>query len=196
MQGMKFSILLFFAMVLLTTTPHAQEADGEQDAETSQKIHQQRIEYLLENLRNPDETLVEQSIFGLELMGDSAVPHLIREITDRRNEKRVRLNAIYAIGRIGQKAQKAVPTLLPFLRHEDADFRGVAVHALGKIGPGAAEAVPLLIPRLRDPSGWVRDGAVWALVQIGTPEAKEAVATYRKEREAHKNDFSKGNVYR
>ncbi len=200
MPGMKCFFLAALMMAMAAWAGpgalHAQTMSEEEQAENAKDLKQQRLEYALENLSNPDETLVEQSVFMLEIMGGDAVPHLVREMTDRSNARKTRLNAVYALGRIGPRAARATPSLLPFLRHEEWDFRGEAVYALGKIGPGAAEAVPALIPRLRDPSRWVREGADRALMQIGTPEAKEAVAAYRKELQANKNNFSKENVYR
>ncbi|MCP5362134.1 MAG: HEAT repeat domain-containing protein [Hyphomicrobiales bacterium] len=169
---------------------------ADEDVEEMLQRRKDRMDYSIRSLGSANEMLVEQSVFALELLGEEAVPPLVRELTDRSNDDRLRLNVIYALGRIGPKAKRAVVVLIPFLRHLDDDFRGAATFALGKIGPDAHEAVPALAKRLQDPSTWVRTGAERALLAIRTEEAMDAIREYRRQSEANKNNYSKDNPYR
>ena len=55
------------------------------------------------------------------------------------NDRRVRLNALEALARIGVKAQAAVPTLLDALKDTDPVIRYWAADTLKKIDPDAAK---------------------------------------------------------
>jgi HEAT repeat protein len=86
----------------------------------------------------------------------------------------VRLNAAFALRKIGAEAKTFVPQLIPLLQNSDANVRVNAVYVLGKIGAEAKTAVPQLIPLLQDSHATVRVNAVYALGKIGA-EAKTAV---------------------
>ena len=62
----------------------------------------------------------------------------------------VRLEAARAIGKLGPKAQSAVPALVKALGDDDADVRAGAARAIGAIGPAAKSAVPALLEALKD----------------------------------------------
>jgi HEAT repeats/PBS lyase HEAT-like repeat len=82
--------------------------------------------------------------------------------------------AAAALGRIGPKAEAAVPVLAATLRSDWGGLRARAASALGGIGPGARPALPALRKLLRDPDIEVRTAAALALWQLGG-EAKESL---------------------
>ncbi|MEX0702861.1 MAG: HEAT repeat domain-containing protein [Planctomycetales bacterium] len=86
--------------------------------------------------------------------------------------------ALYAIGRLGDKAREAVPAIVKLLAAptygRDGQYRRyAAANALGSIGPAARPAAPALVALLR--SGEAASAAASALGEIGA-DAPEAVA--------------------
>ncbi|MBN1421272.1 MAG: HEAT repeat domain-containing protein [Planctomycetes bacterium] len=86
----------------------------------------------------------------------------------------VRALVIVAIGRMGAKAEPAVPALHEALK--DPATRFAAAGALGNIGAASKPAVPDLIEAVKDEDPRVRSTAAWALGCIGTG-AEEAIPT-------------------
>jgi len=87
---------------------------------------------------------------------------------------RVRMHMIHGLGKIGPKAESAVPKLRILLKNPDARIRSSAAQALGEIGPKAAPAViDLLLKALNDKNSYVQKRAAEALGRIG-PKAKIA----------------------
>jgi HEAT repeat protein len=83
-----------------------------------------------------------------------------------------RIHAGLLLGRMGQKAREAVPTLLELLQDESIQNRKLAAWTLGNIGQGTVEAVPALLVTVRDSNEGVRTMAREALEKIspsGTP---------------------------
>jgi HEAT repeat protein len=78
-------------------------------------------------------------------------------------EADIRSAAMRALGKIGRRAQPAVPHLVA--RWNDSETKPAAVKAIGEIGPAAASAAPQLVEALGDPKTFVE--AVRALVYVG-----------------------------
>jgi HEAT repeat protein len=101
--------------------------------------------------------LVLCALSSPRLVGDSfaqenpptEINRLIKQLTDKNPE--VRQKAAFALGKIGPKAEAAVPALSKALKDENFDVRWSAAEALGEIGPKAEAAVPALIESLTDP---------------------------------------------
>jgi HEAT repeat protein len=62
--------------------------------------------------------------------------------------------------------KKAIPQLLVFLRHANAEVRKQAATILGQIGPDAKESLPALSLLLQDKDQLVRDAAQEAIKRI------------------------------
>jgi len=69
-----------------------------------------------------------------------------------------------------------VPTLIGYLKHEDAGVRAAAARALGSMGAEAKAAVPALIEEASHDYSTARADAAKALGEIG-PDAKDAIPT-------------------
>jgi len=80
----------------------------------------------------------------------------------------VRVNAAWALGKIGSQARAAVPELMEALEDKDWKVRFPAAWALRRIGPDAVETIPSLIHALGDRKVDVRREAVQALGWIGS----------------------------
>jgi HEAT repeat protein len=83
------------------------------------------------------------------------------------------------LAQFGPEAAGTVPSVIPVLKHEQPLYRYLAAEVLGAIGPGAKDGVPALIAALQDQDAVVQGSAADALDAIGTPEAHQAVASYR-----------------
>ena len=86
----------------------------------------------------------------------------------------IRINAVWALGKIGSQARAAVPELMEALEDKDWKVRFPAAWTLGRIGPDAVETIPSLIHALGDRNVDVRREAVQALGWI-RPQANEVV---------------------
>ena len=110
-------------------------------------------------------------------MGESAVHSLVQALKNDGNID-VRMSAARALGRIGEPAKEAVPTLIQALEDQDFRVRNIAVWALVQIGK---PAVPHLIQVLEnEKQADVHSFAVEVLEQMSTPEAKRALKEYKK----------------
>jgi HEAT repeat protein len=102
----------------------------------------------------------------------SAVPALIRALDDP--DERVRIEAPWALGRIGFEARAAVPALANKLRMQivstNAELRKHGGHAaaLGFIGSPASNSVPLLLQAIQAPELNLRLYAAQSLGEVGT----------------------------
>jgi HEAT repeat protein len=102
---------------------------------------------------------------AIGLMGPGAVPALARAVTH--SDKRVRRQAVWALGRLGPAAVGAVPGLCTALRDPDPRTAAGAAQALGSIGRAAEAAVPALGAAMRDPNMVVCRLAAQALSRVG-----------------------------
>ncbi len=143
--------------------------------------------FSLLNTDSPE--LLEQSFWQIELQGEQAVYSLLQIVKDESKDERERLNAIYALGRLGKNGAKSVNMLVSFLRHENEHIRGVTVRALGKIADPAA--VFSIEPLLADEKRWVIEGAQWALSVIKSKAAREILVRHNLDA---KNILKDGDV--
>jgi HEAT repeat protein len=84
----------------------------------------------------------------------------------------------WAIGRIGPRAEAAVPALIRRLQDKNSPRHSQAVCVLLDLGPAAKAAVPALTTALQDEDQFARGNAALALGAIGEP-AKAAVPAIR-----------------
>jgi len=75
------------------------------------------------------------------------------------------------VGRMGQEAAWAVPTLVKQLSHPQPQIRALAARALGEIGVADGDVEAMLERRLRDDAPAVRKAVRRALEQIQAPAA-------------------------
>jgi HEAT repeat protein len=124
-------------------------------------------------LHAQDWSLRRAAVGVLGQIGDAAaMPGLLKALRDPDRE-------VHAAAKgLGQIGSTAVPGLLEALRDPDWGVRLAAVGALGQIGDAAA--VPGLLKALRDLNPSVRTDAAQALGRIVTPEARAAVAEWRR----------------
>jgi HEAT repeat protein len=96
-------------------------------------------------------------------------------------DDRMRVSAIYAMGRNGDPAW--LPTLLKELENPDTEMRFEAVGACG--GLGEEEAVPYLVRLIHDLDIQVQQYAIAALGEIGGNEAEAALSECMNHHEEH-----------
>ncbi len=94
----------------------------------------------------------------------------VREMLARETDPMPLSSAVYASGHIGNTA--AVPLLLGFSSHPDADVRNALAFALGCF-PNDAQALPVLLKLMRDPDEDVRDWATFAVSTLGDHDSME-----------------------
>src|SRR5260370_5390782 len=137
---------------------------------SSQAGQDEAIKALAEKLKQGDGA----SGVALVKYGAAAVPALIKVLED--SSPVARGHAPHALGRIGPKAEKAVPELAKTMMRDgklmgtEAVPASEAAIALGKIGQAS---VPALIEALKNDSDHIRGLAAGALKEIGP--AKGAV---------------------
>lgn len=95
-----------------------------------------------------------------------AVPHLAKLVEDA--DPGTRYLAAQALGKIGDEAEAAIPSLLLGLRADDMYLRMAITGALISIGD---PAVPGLVKALFDSNKAVRRASAKALGKIGSPRA-------------------------
>src|SRR5262249_23115552 len=118
------------------------------------------------------ETIGAFSRIDSEIARDT-VPALAELLQD--SEKRVRLQAAFALGRMGAAASGAVQALAAALAKEkDVAVRKEIAKSLTAMGQSAAPATSALLSALKDDSSDVRQNAAIALGRIG-PDATQAL---------------------
>ena len=93
------------------------------------------------------------------------------------NDKYVRRNAVWAIGRFGPLARPVLADLCAGLKNSDPRTASGAAQALGNIGADAAEAVPALAEAMRGTNIVLCRLAAKALSQIGSPALSTLITT-------------------
>jgi len=167
------------------TTPYMITLLPKTDMKVTFKKWDHRLIYLAKELEKRQANLalpevlagVVDSSIGciLETMEDidpEVVTALIEALKIPDND--VRVNAVWALGKIGPQARAAIPELMEALVDNDWKVRFPAAWALGRIGPDAVETIPSLIHALGDRKVDVRREAVQALGWIG-PQTNEVV---------------------
>lgn len=118
---------------------------------------------------NPDDRAVAIDYLG-ENRYAPAVPYLSQLVAE--SDPGTRFLAAKALGRIGDEAESAVPTLLEALRANDMFLRMAITGALIQIGH---PAVPGLVKALFDKNPAVRRASAKALGKIGSKRAINAL---------------------
>ena len=135
---------------------------------------------LLQAAKDSNLNLRQNAIRSLGKMGgdvkDRVLPMLTECLNDGNHE--VRVAAADALGSLPITVSD-VPTVLPFLKHKDAEARAQATVALGRLGSEAKVALKPLIETLKDPNVIVRRAAAECIGQIGA-DAKEAIPELEK----------------
>lgn len=155
---MKFSIQILCLLFFVVTLAYTQDA---------------RIEDLCKNLQNHDWKTRRAAAQALgntnwhTTQSHNAVQYLAKAVSDP-NEN-VREAAIVALGKIGPKAQIAVPDIINALADEYDYVSQQAKFTLEKIGPANTSAVIRLIRSSAHNNPLVQKAAVTALLEIGQP---------------------------
>jgi len=132
------------------------------------------LEYHMTFLDSHNEERFEQAVYAARLDPEKALPQLSERLSaSNLKEERLRSNILYIYGRIGEKAKKTMPEILPFLKNKNPDLRATAARALGRIGNNSA--IGPLSALLRDKDTWVRENAIKALKDIDSPRARQAL---------------------
>jgi HEAT repeat protein len=112
-------------------------------------------------LQHSSPDLTQKAAAALAAMGPTAVPELIRSLTNKDAQARVvTINALAGMGPLGRAA---VPKLMELAHRDEASVREAAVHALAQIRPTEPEVVATLADALHDPVRQVRLQAVQGL---------------------------------
>ena len=83
-------------------------------------------------------------------------------------EKKVNKETIVAaLGKFRERADAAVPHIIPLLNTKDEWIRWSAIIALGRIGRSPDETIPLLLPRLHDTDERLRIATCTTLARFG-----------------------------
>ncbi|AFZ00445.1 HEAT repeat domain-containing protein [Calothrix sp. PCC 6303] len=124
------------------------------------------IPALIMTLQDVDEVIRAITIEALCKIGLEVdlIPSLVITLHD--DSARVRANAAFAIGCLGEKAKLAIIPLVEILEDKDDWVRGNAVEALGKIGKDAEMAIPYLITALSDNYSGIRAKATLSLAYV------------------------------
>lgn len=132
------------------------------------------LDKLREMMAGDSDTLVRiaaaYAIAKLDNVAKDALDYLIESVQDRENGTRVPEAATEALGKLGPKAQLALPALLDALAHPETMVRMHAVEAVVLISPQSAETRLLKI--LHDKDALVRASAIKSLgsLRIASPQ--------------------------
>jgi HEAT repeat protein len=118
-------------------------------------------------------------------MGPDALPALTAMLTH--NDKYVRRNAVWAMGKLGPIARVALRDLCQVLKDSDPRTASGAAQALGNMGADGAEAVPQLAEAMRGTNIVLCRLAAKALSQIGPPALATLIAHLQ-----HSDPFVRG----
>jgi len=91
-------------------------------------------------------------------------------------------------------AGRAVPALLPLLKHEDTYIREGALMALANCGKAAAKHLDRITPLADDEDWWVRAGVAYVLNYIEQPQTQDHVAETIRNFRAEKSIFGKNRL--
>jgi hypothetical protein len=134
--------------------------------------------------------VMEDAAYALAAVGEPAVPALLALLSH--SSDWVRINALFALGEMGGRAQEAVPAILAQLRHPAHEVVRTALDALGQIGIAEEIALPEFHRLLREDNpdwqkpifrAWTgenqaRVNAMMALLRLGwkSPAALRLIA--------------------
>ncbi len=137
------------------------------------RLGDKAIEPLKKYLDDGDKRIRDLAAASLGLIGESAVPDLVKEFDKATGSKRSAI--INTFAQMRSRAEAAAPTLVEALGKADAEEQRAIVNALSAIGPCARPALPKILELLKDPkSAAPRSLLVQAIGAIG-PWAGSAV---------------------
>lgn len=144
------------------------------------------IEQAFHNLRHG---APEARAEAIKLLGEAAYAPAVPDLTElvRAADPGTRYLAAVALGKIGDEAESAVPTLLIALRADDMYLRMAITGALIAIGQ---PAVAGLIKALFDQKPAVRRASAKALGKIGSRDAVNALKVAAKDGDAGVSRFA------
>lgn len=155
----------------------SKSADSSDEPERKQRSKKRRKP----SLESEDSTSAGDLNSGVDSTSegpDEGPPLSLEELTKdlKSSSSKKREAAAHGLGRLGAKAERAVPALARLLEDEDERVRLRVARALGKIGPAAVAAVPALALCLQQTGGKdksrdetsVAGVAVRALKRIGS----------------------------
>jgi HEAT repeat protein len=149
------------------------------------------IPALMKSLRDKDGLVRCYAASALAKIGPAALPILTELLKNEVRQKAetdvpfrtqllgytgIREDVALALGRIGQDAKPAIPTLTELLSDKEVSVRQAAALAIRNIGPVATAATPALTKSLTDENEAVRTLAAFALGRIGL-DAAPAIPT-------------------
>ena len=126
---------------------------------------------------------------AIDILGEAAYAPAVPALTElvEESDPGTQFLAARALGRIGDEAESAVPSLLVALRADDMYLRMAATGALISIGH---PSVPGLIKALFDNKRAVRRASAKALGKIGHPRAISALSVVAKDPDAGVRRFA------
>jgi len=142
---------------------------------------------LMKATDDADAGVREAAAGSMAPMGPEAVPHLVRLLTHE--DKYVRRNAVWGLGKLGPLARTALPDLCDALRDPDPRTASGAAQSIGQMGADAADAVPALTEAMRGTNIVLCRLAAKALSQIGRPALTALVAHVK-----HRDPFVRGEA--
>ncbi|QDV25288.1 HEAT repeat domain-containing protein [Aureliella helgolandensis] len=121
--------------------------------------------------KRTDDPLRWRAIHSLGRLGPSAkgATDLLITLLSEKGDRLQKQLAAAALGRIGEGAVKAIPSLAATVRADDLDLQWRAIHSLGQIGSASETALTQLIHCLNDPN--LR---YWYLAAIAKIETRDA----------------------
>ena len=142
----------------------------------------QEVQEVRKMMKDRDKTVViwaHLSMMALDKIDDADIDYLTSAAKQTEPLERVRVQAIGALGEVGTKEKKVVPTLVEFLSEKASPaIVGAACQALGRIGDPGEKAEKALIDVCKDEKldEPVRFQGMYALAMIGT-KGKAAIPT-------------------
>lgn len=163
---------LFF--ILLPFSVNAVNTKREKISTLSKEaLEQMRLQQNLDNLTITNYQAFERTIYYFINLKEKAINPLIEYLKSNKKNDEIVVPTIYALGRMGPYAERAVPVIMPFLDSPNRDIVLTSIAALGKIGKGSDRAVPQLYALASNKSDAVfSNAALTALERINTPSAR------------------------
>ncbi len=147
---------------------------------SEKELDEMKQSQLLYYLSNSNYQSSEYAVNYFTDKGEAGISPLINHLKKNDDNEKIISAVLYTFGRIGPRAARAVPVLMKYLDHDNADIRKTAVAALGKIGKASDPAVPMISDYLNNENEWTRELAHRSLREIGTPQAKAIAKQYEK----------------
>lgn len=126
---------------------------------------------LVAALTDSSPSVRRDSILALAFIGEPSVAPLVAALKDKQRK----LDAMRALGRVGEKAKEGVPPLLEIAKDPDDSVRSLAIVALGQIGGVHKDVLPRLLAAAQDDSSVVRIAAVSSFLKFDYPDQAKIV---------------------